>query len=79
MKKVLSALASGEKGVIDRLETSEEASLKFMELGLFPGEPVVFLRQAPLGGPIEIELMGYRLCIRKEDGDRIFVECGPNT
>jgi ferrous iron transport protein A len=73
--KALSALVSGEKGVIDRLETSEEASLKLMELGLFPGEPVVFLRQAPLGGPIEIELMGYRLCLRKAAADHIFVEC----
>jgi Fe2+ transport system protein FeoA len=73
--KPLTALAPGETGVVERLETSPEASLKLMELGFVPGEPVIFLRNAPLGGPIEIELMGYRLCIRRSDGDNIFVHC----
>lgn len=73
--RTLSALAAGEKAVVERLETSEEASLKLMELGIGPGEPVRFLRQAPFGGPIEIELMGYRLCIRQSDCDKIIVRC----
>ena len=42
-----------------------------------PGELITFLRAAPLGGPIEVELMGYRLCIRRAEGDKIFVDCNP--
>lgn len=75
--KPLTALIPGEAGVVERLETSEEASLKLMELGFVPGEPVIFLRAAPLGGPIEIELMGYRLCIRRSDGEKILVHSAP--
>jgi len=73
--KPLSSLKPGESGVVSRLTTSEEASLKLMELGFGPGEPVTFLRAAPFGGPIEIELMGYRLCIRRAEGEKILVDC----
>ena len=71
--KPLASLSPGDAGVVERLETLDEASLKLMELGFVPGEAVTFLRAAPLGGPIEIELMGYRLCIRRSDGEKIFV------
>ena len=73
--KPLSQLKPGEHGVVERLDTTDEASLKLLELGLAPGEPVTFLRQAPFGGPIEIELMGYRLCIRERAGDQILIRC----
>jgi ferrous iron transport protein A len=71
--KPLAALRPGETGVIDHLETPEEASRKLMELGIGPGEEIRFLRQAPLGGPLMIELMGYRLCVRAQDAAKIFV------
>jgi Fe2+ transport system protein FeoA len=76
-EKPLTALKPGEAGVVKRLSTSDEASLKLMELGFGPGEVVTFLRATPLGGPIEVELMGYRLCIRRAEGDRIFVDPHP--
>ena len=76
-EKPLTALKPGETGVVKRLETPDEASLKLMELGFGPGESVTFLRAVPLGGPIEVELMGYRLCIRRAEGDKIFVDPNP--
>jgi Fe2+ transport system protein FeoA len=76
-EKPLTALHPGETGIVRRLTTPDEASLKLMELGFGPGESVTFLRAAPLGGPIEIELMGYRLCIRRAEGDHIFVDPRP--
>jgi Fe2+ transport system protein FeoA len=76
-EKPLTALKPGETGVVTRLVMPEDASLTLMELGFGPGEQVTFMRAAPLGGPIEVELMGYRLCIRRTEGDRIFVN--PNS
>jgi ferrous iron transport protein A len=73
----LTALKPGQAGVVKRLTMPDEASLKLMELGFGPGELITFLRAAPLGGPIEVELMGYRLCIRRAEGDRIFVDRNP--
>lgn len=72
--KPLSAFKPGETGVVDHLETSDEASLKLMELGIGPGEGLCFLRQAPFGGPIEIELMGFRLCIREAEAASILMQ-----
>jgi len=37
------------------------------ELGFVPGTIVELLRRAPLGDPIEIELRGYRICLRRAE------------
>jgi ferrous iron transport protein A len=40
---------------------------RLTELGFVPGTEVMVLRRAPLGDPIEIELRGYRVCLRRQD------------
>jgi ferrous iron transport protein A len=37
------------------------------ELGFVPGTLVEVVRRAPLGDPIEVDLRGYRVCIRRGD------------
>lgn len=37
------------------------------ELGFVPGTLVEIVRRAPLGDPIEVDLRGYRVCIRRVD------------
>lgn len=37
------------------------------ELGFVPGTLVEVVRRAPLGDPIEIDLRGYRVCVRRAD------------
>lgn len=46
---------------------------RLQDLGFVPGTPVVVVRRAPLGDPVEIELRGYRLCLRlaQLDGLRV--------
>jgi len=41
--------------------------LRLRELGLVAGTRVTVVRRAPLGDPIEIELRGYRLCVRRDE------------
>jgi ferrous iron transport protein A len=33
-------------------------------LGFVPGTQVMVVRRAPFGGPVELELRGYRICLR---------------
>lgn len=73
LSRPLSSLAPGESGIVDRLETSGAVLYKLMELGLWPGEKVTLIRRAPLGDPLVIELMGYRLALRRHDAARIFL------
>ena len=69
----LAHLKPGESGVIDKLTSHEETALRLMQIGLCPGEPVKVLRLAPLGGPMDIEVMGYRLAIRRADAEHILL------
>jgi Fe2+ transport system protein FeoA len=73
MKK-LSELDPGELGVVCRLDTPEDVSLKLMEMGVGPGESVRMIRKGPLKGPVEIELMSYRLALRRSEAEKIFLE-----
>jgi len=46
---------------------------RLQDLGFVPGTPVVVVRRAPLGDPVEIELRGYRLCLRLAQLDSLSV------
>jgi ferrous iron transport protein A len=52
---------------------------RLQDLGFVPGTPLVVVRRAPLGDPVEIELRGYRLCLRLAQLDTLrVVTDGPN-
>jgi Fe2+ transport system protein FeoA len=40
---------------------------RLADLGFVAGTPLVVIRAAPLRDPVEIELRGYRICLRRED------------
>lgn len=37
---------------------------RLRDLGFVPGTRVLIVRRAPLGDPIEVEIRGYRICLR---------------
>jgi ferrous iron transport protein A len=70
----LSELPAGVNAIIKSQDESE-FRLTLMEMGCVPGEPVSVQMIAPLGDPIAINIAGYYLSIRKNDADKIWVEC----
>jgi ferrous iron transport protein A len=42
-----------------------------MEMGVLPGVELKLLGRAPLGDPLELELRGYRLSVRRSEARRI--------
>jgi ferrous iron transport protein A len=46
---------------------------RLMELGMFEGEAVTLLGAAPLGDPLEIDVSGTRLSLRKADAAHVRV------
>ena len=38
---------------------------RLLVLGFVPGTRVGMIRRAPFGGPVEVELRGYRICLRR--------------
>ncbi len=58
----LSTLRPGERG---RIAPGAPLTGRLADLGFVPGTEVTVLRRAPLGDPIEVELRGYRICLRE--------------
>lgn len=76
-KKDLAALSPGERGIILRVG-SENGPVKrrLVDMGLTPGTEVLVRKIAPLGDPIEVNLRGYELSLRKEDARQIALAVG---
>ena len=67
----LANLKVGESAQVTRIEGDDAISVRLMEMGLVPGVEVTVLGTAPLGDPLEIELRGYRLSVRKREAERV--------
>lgn len=46
-----------------------------MELGLLEGEKVFIKNFAPFGGPLEVFVKGYNLCLGKAEAERVVLKC----
>lgn len=64
----------GTRGRVTTIGGDDEISIRLMEMGLTPGVEFELLGVAPLGDPLELEVRGYRLSVRKSEASRIQVE-----
>ena len=70
----LDKLEIGQKAVIKSTGGEPAIRRRLLDIGLIP-KTVIFIRKvAPLGDPIEINLRGFELTLRKEDAKKIEVE-----
>ena len=69
----LAEMSVGQCGQVTRIEGTDEISLRILEMGLTPGVRLQVLGAAPLGDPIEIDVRGYRLSLRKSEAARVMV------
>jgi ferrous iron transport protein A len=67
-------LEPDQGGTIVRLDGVDGTVRRLMELGLVPGTGVRVVRRAPLGDPIELEVRGVRLALRRSEARLIHVE-----
>lgn len=71
----LSNLKKGQKGKVLSLDIQDRhMRRKLLDMGITEGVRIKIKKIAPLGDPIDIELRGYELCIRKQDLSMIVVE-----
>jgi ferrous iron transport protein A len=60
----LLALAIGARARIAEPPPGLAIPRRLADLGFVPGTELSIVRRAPLGDPLELELRGYRLCLR---------------
>ena len=72
--KRLSDLRIGESGRVKAVAGADEVGCRLMEMGVTPGVALRVIGTAPFGDPIEIEVLNYRLSLRKSEAARVEIE-----
>lgn len=67
----LSELNTGEKGVIVKVKGHGAFRKRLIEMGFITGKKVRVILNAPLMDPIEYEILGYKLSLRREEANQI--------
>ena len=73
MIQKLSDFVIGQSGVIKMVRGEGRVRRRLFDMGVTPGASVFLKKKAPLGDPIEINIRGYELTLRKDEAQ--FVEC----
>ena len=76
MTRSAADLAVGESGRVARIAGDDDVSRRLLEMGVTPGVELRRLGAAPLGDPLEFELRGYRLSLRRLEAQHIELNHG---
>jgi ferrous iron transport protein A len=75
MGKRLADMAVGDRGRVAGFEKGfEKYRRKLLAMGLVKGTEFTISRVAPMGDPVEIEVRGYHLSLRKDEATALDVE-----
>jgi len=73
---VLADLQEGEKGIITKVKGRGAFRKRIIEMGFVPGKQIIVVKHAPLRDPIEYNIMGYEVSLRKSEAQLIEVYTG---
>ncbi len=73
-KRTLKDVKVGESATVKKLLGEGALKRRIMDMGITKGTDVMVRKVAPLGDPIEINVRGYELSIRKTEAEMIEVE-----
>ena len=71
--KTVNDLAIGEQGIVTQLGCSGALRRRIIDMGITPGALVIMRKAAPMGDPIEINVRGYELSIRRSEAREILL------
>ena len=69
----LSDLKTGEKAIIAKVLGHGSFRKRLIEMGFIRGKDVRVVLNAPLLDPIEYEILGYKVSLRREEASKIEV------
>ncbi len=70
----LDQLSVGESGVITRVGGEGSLRLHLLDMGLIPRTRVTLFKVAPMGDPLQLQLRGYTLTLRRDDAAKIEID-----
>ncbi len=72
--KRLSSVNPGEVVRVLKVEGDTKLKKRLLDMGIISGTEIRVVRNAPLKDPVEFELRGYKLSLRKNEAEFVFVE-----
>lgn len=72
--KTLNEVKAGETVTVTKLNGAGAIKRRIMDMGITKGVEIKVRKIAPLGDPMELNLRGYELSVRKADAENIEVE-----
>lgn len=70
----LSDLVIGQSCKVTSFDTKGVIRKRLLDMGITTGVKIKLIKVAPLGDPLEVELRGYNLSIRKAEAQSINIE-----
>ena len=70
----LTKLKIGQKSKVVSLSSTGAVRRHIIDMGITPGAVVIMRKAAPMGDPLEINVRGYELSLRKTGAQEIMVE-----
>ena len=70
----LKELGIGQSAMICKVGGEGALRQHFLDMGMIPGAEITVVKFAPMGDPMELQIHGYELTLRVEDGQKIQVE-----
>ena len=67
-------LKPGQTGIVLKIECDEMLRRRIVDMGITPGTQIIMKRIAPFGDPIQINVRGYALSIRKSEARNIKIK-----
>ncbi len=71
--KTLKDVKVGEYATVARLHGEGPTKRRIMDMGITKGTEIYVRKVAPLGDPMELNVRGYELSVRKSDAQMIEV------
>ncbi len=72
--KNLKDVPIGSKARVVKIHGEGAVKRRIMDMGITKGVEILVRKVAPLGDPVEINVRGYELSLRKADAENIEVE-----
>ena len=74
MQKSLKDFAIGQVGKVVKVDTCVKIKRRLYDMGVTHGVEIKLVKVAPMGDPMNIELRGYQLSLRKAEAEKVVME-----
>lgn len=72
--RTLNEVPVGDTVIVKKIRGTGQVRRRIMDMGITKGVSILVVKVAPLGDPIELNVRGYDLSIRKDEAAQIEVE-----